>query len=488
MGLFLMCVEGQGGCSVLSTSSTWGLHYRKNINFAKQLTEFIQFANSMSGFFKSDEEYSATQVCEIDFDEAERLSVSGSTCEVYKTRWQRRDVFVKRLKAELRAKPIYLDALEKEFEIGVRLTHPSLPVYHEFHGDYIVMDYVDGTTLAEMISGDDSWLASEKNIVAMLRQLIDVVDYLHRHNVVHCDIKADNIMITHKCKNLMLIDFDKCYTDALPDTAGHPALYGVSGREPGSMAIDFNGIARLLARLKAEVKGFKFRRYRRFIKALHRPNVECSELIDLLSYDASAHIIGPKWGLSGVLLLAVLAAGGYLLLNRGTAPGEAQEPLPSVAQGVDSAAVVAVSVPHEVAVKADSGRRASASQQNVPLTQEQLLAQAREKAKILDRRIEPSFAELQLMLSQLSLLKDDASVGASTLLQRVTALDDKEQEYVQEAFQVLYEIFPGISEREAWRIMAYSEQYTGYKRRAAKVMKAVDKEYKRRLMAEAPAN
>ena len=165
----------------------------------------------MSQFLKQENEYSTERYQGIDFDDAVKLPAGGSTCDISKTRWQRRDVFVKRLKEEYRAKPLYLDALDKEFDVGVGLRHPSLPEYREFHRDYIIMDYIDGETLAVMIKRNDSWLTKEKNIVAMLRELIDVVDYLHRHNVVHCDIKPDNIMIRSNTKHLVLIDFDKSW-------------------------------------------------------------------------------------------------------------------------------------------------------------------------------------------------------------------------------------------------------------------------------------
>lgn len=97
----------------------------------------------MSQFLKDTDEYPA-DVAGIDFDDAVKLPCGGSTCDIYKTRWQRRDVFVKRLKKEYRAKPLYLDALDKEFDVGVGLRHPSLPEYREFHRDDIIMDYIDG--------------------------------------------------------------------------------------------------------------------------------------------------------------------------------------------------------------------------------------------------------------------------------------------------------------------------------------------------------
>lgn len=236
----------------------------------------------MSQFLKQENEYSTERSQGIDFDEAVRLPGGGSTCKIYKTRWQRRDVFVKRLKEEFRAKPLYLDALDKEFDVGVGLRHPSLPEYREFHREYIIMDYIDGETLALMIKRNDPWLTKEKNIVAMLRELIDVVDYLHRHNVVHCDIKPDNIMIRANTKHLVLIDFDKSYTDALRDTSGHPSKYGLEVDEVGRTAIDFRGIGLVVEHLKSELPDFNFSVCEHFAKACYKPEASCEELTSIL--------------------------------------------------------------------------------------------------------------------------------------------------------------------------------------------------------------
>ena len=67
----------------------------------------------MSRFLKHSDDYSAELSHGIDFDDAVKLPGGGSTCDIYRTRWQRREVFVKRLKEEFRSKPLYLDALDK---------------------------------------------------------------------------------------------------------------------------------------------------------------------------------------------------------------------------------------------------------------------------------------------------------------------------------------------------------------------------------------
>lgn len=238
----------------------------------------------MSQFLSNPDRYTRESSHEIDFDDAIRLPEGGTTCDIYRTRWQRREVFVKRLKEEFRSKPLYLDALDKEFEIGVKLRHPSLPIYHDLHRDYIVLDYIDGLTLSKMIQRNDGWLANVRNIIKMLKELVDVVDYLHRHNIVHCDIKPDNIIITSNTKNLVLIDFDKSYIDALGDTSGHPGKYGLSTADKGHASLDFYGIGRVVEKLKECVSGFTFSRFDQFLDACYGNDVNCEKLAEILAY------------------------------------------------------------------------------------------------------------------------------------------------------------------------------------------------------------
>lgn len=146
---------------------------------------------NISGFGSDGEDRFA-----VDFALAKPLSRSGSTCDAFECVVQRRRVFVKRLKAGYRSNPLYLAAFDKEFDLGVSLSHPSLPRYIGFGGDYIVMDFVEGDTLADLISRGDKRLKNKKFVRKLLCELVDVVEYLHYRNIVHCDIKADNIIVS----------------------------------------------------------------------------------------------------------------------------------------------------------------------------------------------------------------------------------------------------------------------------------------------------
>lgn len=223
----------------------------------------------------------------VDFSRAIKLKRSGGSCDCYKARLHRRTVFVKRLKADLLHHPRYVGAFDKEYDIGVGLSHRALPEYREFHDDYIVMDYIDGKTLAELIAGNDSWLRNDANIRKVVERLIDVVDYLHQCDVVHCDIKADNVMITNGNRNLKLIDLGNAYTDWFTDTSGNPANYELETDDTGNPEMDFRGIGDIVQSLSDGGFG-KTEFMLRFRKLCYQPGVTAETLRDELTKSAGS--------------------------------------------------------------------------------------------------------------------------------------------------------------------------------------------------------
>lgn len=184
----------------------------------------------------------------FDFASARRLDRSGSTCDAYVCNARHRRLFVKRLKPEFRDNPLYRAAFDKEYDLGLTLDHVSLPRYIAFGGDYIVMNYIEGDTLADLMRRGDRRLSDRRFVTRLLTELVDVVGYLHRLNIVHCDIKADNIIVSpYDDRPATLVDLDKAYTAWLDDTPGDPAIYDCDNCADGS--IDFHGIGNIARRL-----------------------------------------------------------------------------------------------------------------------------------------------------------------------------------------------------------------------------------------------
>lgn len=426
---------------------------------------------TMSRFINNRNIQQSDSFDDIDFNEAVRLPDGGSTCETYRTKWHRHEVFVKRLKKEFRTNPLYLDALDKEYEIGVNLKHPSLPDYREFHRDYIVMDFIDGHTLASMIKNNDPWLRNEKNIIRLLKELVNVVDYLHRHNVTHCDIKPDNIMITANNKNLVLIDLDKCYTDALNDTSGDPSKYGLVKSHEGKITIDFHGIGRIVNLLKEKVSGFKFSRYSTFIKECNKEEPSVDDLLQILDYKPGNPARKLYWMVSLAPFIVALLYGGVLLLLQGKNGYEDNYGISDPDLQKDTLNTISTERQAKPENEDENREESHILKRDMPArTQDQIHAKAQEMAIILDKRIQPYFNELNLSLDSIKKMRSDPQITSNQLATAITRLMDKEDEYCAETFEILKEIYPGITDREAWRVMAYSKAYTGYKQRASKIL------------------
>ena len=183
------------------------------------------------------------------FDSLEQLSHQGSTCDTFCVKLYGKLHFLKRLKPEHTGDIRYQEALRKEFETGYLLDHPHLVRYLSFEHDAILMEYVEGETLSQRIANHPDFFRNHKNTDKFIRQLLDVVGYLHSHQVLHLDLKPDNILLTHINNDVKLIDLGCCFTDSYQDTKGHTNSYAapeqLSGRTVDERT-DIYAIGRIL--------------------------------------------------------------------------------------------------------------------------------------------------------------------------------------------------------------------------------------------------
>ena len=104
---------------------------------------------------------------------------------------------------------------EQEFQLGIQLVHPNIAATYSLEeidgvGRCIVQEWIDGLTLGE-------WLRAKPTKAARKRvfsQLLDALEYIHSLQLVHHDLKPDNILITRNGANVKLIDFGLSATDA----------------------------------------------------------------------------------------------------------------------------------------------------------------------------------------------------------------------------------------------------------------------------------
>ena len=108
----------------------------------------------------------------------------------------------------------FRDAFFSEVYSAGRMHHPSVvSVYdagQEDNYNYIVMEYVDGSTLQDYVSGGKTLTPDE--VVDVIFQCAKGLDYVHRQGVIHRDLKPGNIMLSHEGE-VKIMDFSISHID-----------------------------------------------------------------------------------------------------------------------------------------------------------------------------------------------------------------------------------------------------------------------------------
>ena len=155
----------------------------------------------------------------------EKICTNGSTCDTFRCKMYGKLIFVKKLKPQYASDIRYREALQKEFETGFRLEHPNLARYISLNEEEMHIEYIDGVTLSEKLANDQDYFSKRANSDKFITQLLSAVQYLHENQVLHLDIKPDNIMLTRINNDVKLIDLGFSHTDCYTDTSGHTELY-----------------------------------------------------------------------------------------------------------------------------------------------------------------------------------------------------------------------------------------------------------------------
>jgi serine/threonine protein kinase len=133
---------------------------------------------------------------------------TGGMGEVYRARDTRleRTVAIKILPSEALRTADMLQRFEREAKAISALQHPNICVLHDIGHqdgtDYLVMEYLEGETLAERLQRGP---LPPEQVLKLGMELADALDKAHRKGVVHRDIKPANVILTKTgCK---LLDF-----------------------------------------------------------------------------------------------------------------------------------------------------------------------------------------------------------------------------------------------------------------------------------------
>jgi serine/threonine-protein kinase len=129
----------------------------------------------------------------------------GGMSEVHRGRDVRlsRDVAVKVLRADLARDPQFQLRFRREAQNAAALNHPAIVAVYdtgETDGEfgtlpYIVMEFVDGQTLREIVKGTGP--LTQQRVIEVMADVCAALDFSHRHGIIHRDVKPANVMITN---------------------------------------------------------------------------------------------------------------------------------------------------------------------------------------------------------------------------------------------------------------------------------------------------
>ncbi len=157
---------------------------------------------------------------------------AGGMGEVYRARDARLDrtVAIKVLRSPLSDSPELRQRFEREARAVSSLSHPHICALYDVGNheglDYLVMEYLEGETLAARIRKGPLGI---DDLLRYAMEIADALDMAHRQGLVHRDLKPGNIMVTRS--GAKLLDFG--LAKLMPPAGGaHGTTSGVTVTSP----------------------------------------------------------------------------------------------------------------------------------------------------------------------------------------------------------------------------------------------------------------
>lgn len=183
-----------------------------------------------------------------------RMLGSGGMGRVYlgRDRMLGRSVAIKSLHDFSGRDRIVIERLRREASVTSRLEHPHIvrcyDIVETSDSFVLILEFVDGRTLSELVSSSGALTASET--VSIARGIAEALEYLEEQRIVRIDLKPSNVMI-HPTRGPILIDFGIAKPLDLPTITSVGALIGTpaymapeqfEGR-PGDHRADIHALA-----------------------------------------------------------------------------------------------------------------------------------------------------------------------------------------------------------------------------------------------------
>ena len=204
-------------------------------NETNNASGFITESNNSSGFITESNNASGfiTESNNQSFDNKEftnivKIKTTGAMSDIYSAlHLGQRKVVIKRIKQKYKDNKIYQNLFKKEFDTAFCLEHQNIVnVYgkgEDSEGMFYYMEYVDGRTLTNVINQKP--MKDIAMVKKIFTEILEALDYVHKKQIFHRDLKPDNILLTYKGDNVKIIDFGLATADFLDDclkNAGSP--------------------------------------------------------------------------------------------------------------------------------------------------------------------------------------------------------------------------------------------------------------------------
>ena len=91
-------------------------------------------------------------------------------------------------------------------KLGKHNQIPQLLAYIEQDGDfYLVEELIEGNNLSQELKAGKQ--LSESHVINLLQDILQILKFIHQHNVIHRDLKPSNLILRQSDKKIVLIDF-----------------------------------------------------------------------------------------------------------------------------------------------------------------------------------------------------------------------------------------------------------------------------------------
>lgn len=116
--------------------------------------------------------------------------------------------------------------------------HPQIPAlmahFEEDQEFYLAQEYIEGSRLSSQVEESKPW--SETRVVLLLQEVLEILAFVHRQQVIHRDIKPSNLIRRHQDGKIVLIDFG-----AVKQVTSSPLVDAETGATNLTVAIGTHG-------------------------------------------------------------------------------------------------------------------------------------------------------------------------------------------------------------------------------------------------------